>query len=413
MSGPYLVWVAGVGWDRIRGTDRHLVAALTRHARVLWVDPPVSPLTPAWRRGAAGRLPVPQLSEVDDRVTRLTPVALPGLTRRGIRVSTWPLVRAQLRWALRRLRVRPYAVVAASLDDVLGRWGADVRDVLFGTDDYVAGAELMRQDATRLRRQERRALRRADVVVAVSPGLRDRWAAVRQALGRPGDPVLVPNGCNAPNGCDPDLASSGLAGSELAGLDLAGPVVGLVGHLSERIDMGMLEAVADTGLTLLIVGPHDPRWEPQRFAALAGRPTVHYAGWVPTDAVAGYLAAIDVGITPYRDTPFNRASFPLKTLEYLAAGKSVVSTDLPAAHWLADDLAAAGLAAAGVLALAAGPDQMAAAVRAAAALGHSPELSARRRAFAARHSWPRRAEAFAAAIGLAARDSSPTRPVEV
>jgi len=266
----------------------------------------------------------------------------------------------------------------------------------------------MGQDAGRLRRQERRALHRADVVVTVSPGLRDRWAEVRRALGRPGDPVLVPNGCNAPNGCGPDLA-----GPDLAGLDLPGPVVGLVGHLSDRIDMGVLEAVADTGLTLLIVGPHDARWEPRRFAALAARPTVHYAGRVPTDAVAGYLAAIDVGITPYRDTPFNRASFPLKTLEYLAAGRSVVSTDLPAARWLADDLAAAGLAADGVLALAAGPDQMAAAVRAAAALGHPPELSGRRRAFAARHSWPRRAEAFAAAIGLPARDSSPTRSVEV
>ena len=41
---------------------------------------------------------------------------------------------------------------------------------------------------------------------------------------------------------------------------------------------------------------------------------------------------------PYRDTPFNRGSFPLKTLEYLAAGRAVVATDLPAIRWLNTDL---------------------------------------------------------------------------
>jgi len=416
MTGPYLVWVAGVSWDGIHGTDRHLVGALTRHARVLWVDPPVSPLTPARYCGATGRLPLPRLSQVDDRVTRLTRVALPGLTRPGIRLSTWPLVRGQIRGALGRLGIRPYAVVAASLDDVLGRFGDGVLDVLFGTDDSVAGAELMGQDAGRLRRQERRALHRADVVVTVSPGLRDRWASLRHELGRATGPAAV-KPVVVPNGCDP-AGHGHLDGSARpAGFDLPGPVVGLVGQLSDRIDMDVLEAVADTGLSLLVVGPHDPHWEPKRFAALAARPTVHYAGRVPTEALPAYLAAIDVGITPYRDSSFNRASFPLKTLEYLAAGRTAVSTDLPAARWLADDLAAAGLDA-GMLRLATGPAEMAAAVRAAAAIPGTPELAAERRAFAERHSWPRRAEAFAAAIGLpvlpaAAGEQSPTRSVEV
>ena len=39
-------------------------------------------------------------------------------------------------------------------------------------------------------------------------------------------------------------------------------------------------------------------------------------------------------MTPYAESPFNRASFPLKTLEYLAAGLGVVSTDMPSARWL-------------------------------------------------------------------------------
>ena len=37
-----------------------------------------------------------------------------------------------------------------------------------------------------------------------------------------------------------------------------------------------------------------------------------------------YMAALKVGLTPYGDNEFNRASFPLKTLEYLSAGIAVV-----------------------------------------------------------------------------------------
>ena len=47
-----------------------------------------------------------------------------------------------------------------------------------------------------------------------------------------------------------------------------------------------------------------------------------------------YLRVIDVGLTPYSQSDFNRASFPLKTLEYLAAGRPVVASDLPANRWL-------------------------------------------------------------------------------
>jgi teichuronic acid biosynthesis glycosyltransferase TuaH len=208
--------------------------------------------------------------------------------------------------------------------------------------------------------------------------------------------------------------------------NLPRPVVGLIGQLSERIDLDVLDAIAGAGFSLLIVGPLDPRWGQQRFNELIGRSHVHYAGPVPPSAVPSYLAAIDVGITPYRDTPFNRASFPLKTLEYLGAGLPVVSTDLPAARWLRADLARAdpdrwdparaeGVAAADqILALARANAEFPAAIRRMVAGqryaapvrrgadGHGRDQARAGQciAFAARHTWSRRAEEFASAIGL-------------
>jgi teichuronic acid biosynthesis glycosyltransferase TuaH len=394
-----LVWISPTPWDSIPGTDRPIVTEMTRHARILWVDPPLSVVSPARLRGEGGGAIVPSLSAVGDRITRLSTVALPGLTRPGVRITTAPLLRAQIRWALRRLGARPSAVVAGYLEDVLGRWDGAV-NALYVTDDHVAGAGLMGLSADRLEAQERRALSRADVVAAVSPVLADRLSAMGA------NPVLIPNGCQVTGG-PPQAAAAAAA-------DLPGPVVGLIGHLSERIDLNILTALSDAGYSLLVVGPHDSRWEPQRFAALTSRPNVVYTGRVPADTVPSYLAAIDIGITPYADSAFNQASFPLKTLEYLSAGRPVVSTDLPGSRWLLDDLVSAEPAADQVLALASTPADVVAAVRRlagnpgdpaqprplAATAGAESARSDLCRMLAARHSWARRADAMAAAIGL-------------
>ena len=400
----YLVWMAGVSWDGIRGTDRHMVTAMACHARILWVDPPLSPVRAALLRSTTHYTPRPEISVVNRQVTRLTPKAMPGLSRPGIRATTAALVRLQTRWALRRLGIQPFAVVATYPGDLLGYWGGNVVNVFYGTDDYVAGAELMGLSARYQLRQEIRIVSQADVVAAVSPQLAERWA------GFGASPVVIPNGCWA------------IKAGERVVLpkpkDLTHPVVGLIGQLSDRIDLPVLNAIADAGLSLLIVGPLDPRWEQQqRFKELVNKPHVYYTGPVPAEALPSYLAAIDIGITPYRDTPFNRASFPLKTLEYLGAGIPVVSADIPAARWLRADLTRGEQArwADRIMVLASDGADFVSAIRRIAAsdspsapgggfpnmVAEDPTRAGQCIAFAARHTWERRANSFASVIGLA------------
>jgi teichuronic acid biosynthesis glycosyltransferase TuaH len=393
---PYLVWMANKLWAD-HSLDRRMVAELERHARVLWVDPPISPATSAARRFGAARTVAPRLSAMSDRVLRLSPTALPGMRRPGVRRTTAPLLRAQVRWALRRTGIEPAAVVATNLEDVLGWWGSGVVSALYGTDDYVAGAELMRMSARWLRAQEARAVAGADVVVALSPLLAQRWSALRRAAV----PVI-------PNGCTPVTASARRLPSAIA--DLPRPVVGLVGRLNARIDLDLVEAIADAGFSLLLVGWHDSRWEPRRFRALTGRPGVHYVGRVAQEEVPSYIAATDVGITPYLDSPFNRASFPLKNLDYLSAGRPAVSTTLPAARWLLDDLTGdhRDVDPRAILALADDRVSFVAAVRRIAG-DPAPDRGDRCRAFAARHTWSRRADSLAALIGLTGTVTSAAR----
>jgi teichuronic acid biosynthesis glycosyltransferase TuaH len=84
-------------------------------------------------------------------------------------------------------------------------------------------------------------------------------------------------------------------------------------------------------------------------------------------------------------------------LEYLAAGRPVVSTDLPAARWLDTPH----------VTVADHPAAFAVAVVEAAAVAHRPDLVADRRALAATHSWDSRVAALARAIGLPPADRDP------
>jgi teichuronic acid biosynthesis glycosyltransferase TuaH len=160
----------------------------------------------------------------------------------------------------------------------------------------------------------------ANAVAAVAPVL------VQQLRTLGAERVLsevLPNGAPPPGGPP--------HGSEAVAI--------LIGQLNERLDLSCLEAVVAAGVRLRIVGPRadrDPEFS-RRLDALLGCPGVEWLGRVSPAQLTCELAAVRVGLTPYLTTPFNQASFPLKTLDYLASGLPVVSTDIDASRWLATE----------------------------------------------------------------------------
>jgi teichuronic acid biosynthesis glycosyltransferase TuaH len=161
------------------------------------------------------------------------------------------------------------------------------------------------------------------------------------------------------------------------------PAACVVGQLNERLDLDVLEAVHAAGVPLVFIGPRTDR-SPSfgiRLDSLLAAENVHWMGQLAADELRGQLPRFGVGVTPYADSPFNRASFPLKTLEYLAAGLAVVSTDMPSARWLNT----------GLISLHSDPQEFALAVKAALAQRNDNGQERLRKEFAAGHTWAARA----------------------
>jgi teichuronic acid biosynthesis glycosyltransferase TuaH len=384
LDGAEVVVVfAATPWSGIWMSERHLALQLAKRIPVLWVDPPISWLTPLRSAAARASIRGPRLGAEAPGLVRLTPVTIPGHSRPVLRSIARAQLRRAVRGVIRRRGLRVRASIVASLDDLLGTVPAG-RTLFYGTDDFVAGAELMGVSRDWLKAREERQLRQADVVVAVSPVLKQTWSQLRP------DAVVVPNGCDAAH----------FAGTDEAPLPddvaLPGPVAGFVGHLSDRIELACLEAVARRGISLLLVGPRQPTFELARMDALLSQPNVQWVGPKAFGELPSYLRLMDVGLTPYADSAFNRASYPLKTLEYLAAGRPVVATDLPAMRLLETD---------GVT-LATAPEDFADAVAKRLADPGSELDAADRRAFGVANSWARRADVIAGLLGL------PDNPLE-
>jgi glycosyltransferase involved in cell wall biosynthesis len=196
----------------------------------------------------------------------------------------------------------------------------------------------------RLERREAQVWRGADGYVTITAGLA---ADLEQRFGRRGRMAVVPDGtrlhpghghgtgivadrADRARGTRPDEDRARATGA-------IGPVVAYAGHLYawKGVDV-LLEAIAQLpGVGGLIVGGHEKEPDLARLKdqatrlGIAGR--VRFTGLVPPSAVAGQLRASDVLVLPNPASAIStRFTSPLKLFEYMAAGRPIVASDLPA-----------------------------------------------------------------------------------
>jgi UDP-galactopyranose mutase len=152
------------------------------------------------------------------------------------------------------------------------------------------------------------------------------------------------------------------------------PVLGFVGTLDHRIDVGLIcqLAAARPDWRFRLIGPLGPGFDSQPLRGLAN---VQVEPPVPHDKLGETLAGFDLGLMPYARIAEFEAMTPLKALEMLAAGLPAVARRNP-------ELARHG----DLIRFAEDPDDFVSQIEAALA-EDTPELSERRRAVAEARDW--------------------------
>jgi glycosyltransferase involved in cell wall biosynthesis len=161
-----------------------------------------------------------------------------------------------------------------------------------------------------------------------------------------------------------------------------------VGHFDKRLDGELMIGVTERlpGWTFVLAGRVSHRLGPR----LVRLPNVVSLGTLPLADVPAVIAGANACLMPYRADGWADTLFPLKLIEYLAAGKPVVSTPIRAAREFAD-----------VVTLASDQAEFAEALEAAVATD-SPDARRRRIERVDGFSWERRIDQMQNAIEAAA-----------
>ncbi len=321
-------------WGRHPSSCQHLVRRLLPHRHVDWVNT-IGMRTPRldratlrrglekfrhWFRPIASEEAAPPPANLRVLNPRMWPWFTSPLDRR---LNRRLLLRA-LRPAIEALPEAPVAITTLPIvADLMGalpvrRW------VYYCVDDFTQWPGL---DQRTLRDMEETVVRKADVVVAVSETLRERLAG----MGR--SSLLLTHGTDPAHWGGDD----GNAFEPAAGLER--PLVVFWGVVDPRMETEWVRRLAAdmTAGTVLLVGP-----ENDADPALAALPRVARRPAVRYEELPALARAASVLVMPYADLPVTRAMQPLKLKEYLATGKPVVVSRLPATEPWADCLDLAG-----------------------------------------------------------------------
>jgi protoporphyrinogen oxidase/glycosyltransferase involved in cell wall biosynthesis len=301
MAMKTLVVFSHLRWDFVYQRPQHVVSRLAKRWRVVFVEEPVFHAGPA-------RV---ELVNVDDGVTVLrfhTPIAAQGFHDDQL-AALQPL----LAETLRDLDVGEYGVwfYTPMALPLLRELSPSL--IVYDCMDELAA---FRNPPRQLLQRERALLRIANVVFTGGPSL------FRSKRGAHDNVHCIPSAVDAGHFARARNASE--ACPMLAALP--SPRLGFYGVVDERFDADLLAGCAELrpDWQFCIVGPVvkiDP-------ALLPRRPNIHYQGQRSYAELPGVLAAWDVALLPFARNESTKFISPTKTLEYLAAGKPVVSTSI-------------------------------------------------------------------------------------
>ncbi|MBX7074767.1 MAG: glycosyltransferase [Pirellulales bacterium] len=303
-------------WGRHPSSCQHLVKRLQPHYRILWANtigtrsPKADRFTlrrgveklNSWRHG---------LRQVADSMWVVDLPMLPKIGHPLARGASRQLVTWRLRQVFRQIDMsRPTVLTTLPFVQSLIRGLPRAGLVYYCTDDYSQWPGAEREALANMERETATA---ANLILAVSRPLEARLRSLARC-------EYFPHGVDCGHFA---LAQSATIAPAIAALPQ--PRIGFFGLIYEKLDFGLLSAVARANPegSLCMIGRVDHC--PESFRSISN---VHFLEAQPYADLPEWLAGLDVLLLPYVDDEMIRQSCPLKLRECLASGKPTVSVSV-------------------------------------------------------------------------------------
>jgi glycosyltransferase involved in cell wall biosynthesis len=384
LKDQHIICVSMTFWDAVWLSNHQYMKRLSAQNRVLYVERPVtvvSYLSPNQREFVSRQLMrwwSDGIRQIDNNLyVASPPPVLPMRFEKPVNIVNQVIRGSWIRRVMKKLNFENPILWIYDPDAgrLVGQLGEKLA-MYAVTDDHLSMAQRSNR-ITAMRARERELIAAADLVITTTENLRDTKKQDN------------PNTHYVPHGIDADHFAKAMDANtqpmpELA--NLPSPMIGIVGQINQRIDIPMITAMATRHPEWLLIFIGPVVRERVDVSGLEALPNVHFLGRKPAEDLPRYLKSISVCLIPYIVDEHTTYMHPLKTLEYLAAGKPVVSSPLPALSIYGDCIRIAG-----------DTDSFIAQVEQ-AIVTDSPAEQAKRVAYAQQHTWENRLEMISGLI---------------
>lgn len=323
LDGWDIICLSSSCWEGNWGTQHQMMWRLSAANRVLFVEVPISPLTPF--TGLKKEIWLGQLKRVGDVAPlsakeRLIIASPPPVLPFRYHKLTNRINQAILFWYIDHeatlLKIKKPIVVTFQADSayLVSRIDAGLR-IYYCADDWSQSGRWW-QPPQRVREREKELIASCDFVVATSRTLVSR-------LEESGKPTFF-----IPNAVDYRLfgqAPKAMVPEEMRLLKR--PVIGFAGIMSRHsFDPNLILWLSErhSDWEFAIIGRKIDR--APDLSMLEKAKNVHFIKYQPIENLPQYLAAMDVCLIPWAQTEWTKSAFSLKLFEYLAVGKPVVAS---------------------------------------------------------------------------------------
>ncbi|AUX44707.1 glycosyl transferase [Sorangium cellulosum] len=295
--GPDLICLSHLRWNFVFQRPNHLMSRFAQEKRVYFVEEPVFDDAP----------PRLETKHVEANLTIVVPHLTTGTDQEASLAQQRRLIGSLVREQdIRQPILWIYTPMSLPI-------AADVEPsvVVYDCMDELSA---FRGAPPALRERERELFSRADLVFTGGQSLYEAKRAQHPSVHAFPSSVDAAHFARAREGVEDPEDQRGVAR----------PRLGFFGVIDERMDLELIARVADErpDFQIVMLGPVvkiDP-------ASLPQRPNIHWLGQKSYKDLPAYLGGWDVAIMPFALNESTRFISPTKTLEYLAAGKPVVST---------------------------------------------------------------------------------------